>query len=294
MISVFIFTSNNFRPWKIEERERERERARRSPCRSKNTNRSHRSKTIAPLRSFKPTLAEPSHRSSRSSRHFRTTRKERDRERKKREQRDRRTTGEIVSPSFSNPLAPDFQRTHSHHADRTKSHCVDEPTTLTNPFVKPTTLTNGFSFTQIAPLMNFFWLGFVWKLRKCEEQEKNVFSILSSATQPNTRKYFPMHFLECNQTLVNIFLSEKQHFQKINIFRKIFYMNQTQPQYQALRQYYINYWKYFCGGTRLEYGSLWSFVIRARSLSQPRDLVTVELELSTMELKARAGSWGWV
>ena len=42
--------------------------------------RSHQSKTIAPLRSFKPTLIKPSHRSSRSSCNFRTTRKERDRE----------------------------------------------------------------------------------------------------------------------------------------------------------------------------------------------------------------------
>ena len=50
---------------------------------------------------------------------------------------------------------------------------------------------------------------FIWKLRKCEEQEENVFSILFSATQPNTRKYFPKHFLECNQTLENIFLFQK-------------------------------------------------------------------------------------
>ena len=50
---------------------------------------------------------------------------------------------------------------------------------------------------------------FVWKLRKCEEQEENVFSILFSATQPNIRKYFSKHFLECNQVLENIFLSQK-------------------------------------------------------------------------------------
>ena len=50
---------------------------------------------------------------------------------------------------------------------------------------------------------------FIWKLRKCEEQEENVFSILFSATQPNSRKYFPKHFLECNQTLENIFLFQK-------------------------------------------------------------------------------------
>ena len=48
---------------------------------------------------------------------------------------------------------------------------------------------------------------FVWMLRKCEEQEENVFSILFSTTQSNTRKYFLKHFLECNQTLENIFLS---------------------------------------------------------------------------------------
>ena len=79
-------------------------------------------------------------------------------------------------------------------------------------------------------LMNFFWLGFdefdrvyiyllrngiiylfgSWEnVRKCKKQEENVFSILFSATQPNTRKYFPKHFSECNQTLENIFLSRK-------------------------------------------------------------------------------------
>ena len=106
MISVFIFTSNDFRPWKIEEREREK--ARRSPCRSKNTTWSHQSKTIASLRSFKPTLVEPSHRSSRSSHHFRTTRKERDRESREivalRTHSHRRTPTNSLAPT--NPLAP--------------------------------------------------------------------------------------------------------------------------------------------------------------------------------------------
>ena len=77
MISVFIFTSNDFRPWKIEERERERKSKKIADVEAR---RSHRSKMIAPLRSFKPTLVEPSHRSSRSSCHFQTTREERDRE----------------------------------------------------------------------------------------------------------------------------------------------------------------------------------------------------------------------
>ena len=70
--------------------------------------RSHRSKTISPLRSFKPTLIEPSHRSSRSSRHFRTTHEERDRE-----------SREIVAPSARL----------SRHYSRTRSHQIaDEPT----------------------------------------------------------------------------------------------------------------------------------------------------------------------
>ena len=44
---------------------------------------------------------------------------------------------------------------------------------------------------------------------------------------PNTRKYFSENFLKYNQTHENIFLSEKW-----NIFRKCFYMNQTQPKIQ--------------------------------------------------------------
>ena len=107
----------------------------------------------------------------------------------------------------TNPLAPH------------RSHRADEPTILTNPFIKPTTPMNGFSFTQTVPLMIFFLLGFVWKLRKCEHQVENVFSLLFSRIQSNTRKYFPKHFLKCNQILENIFLSRK-YFP----FRKIFYI----------------------------------------------------------------------
>ena len=50
---------------------------------------------------------------------------------------------------------------------------------------------------------------FVWQLRKCVQQVENVFSMLFSRTQPNTIKYFSKHFLKCNQTLENIFLSWK-------------------------------------------------------------------------------------
>ena len=49
-------------------------------------------------------------------------------------------------------------------------------------------------------------------VRKCEQQVKNVFSMIFSRTQPNIRKYFLKHFLKCNQTHENIFFSEKYLF----------------------------------------------------------------------------------
>ena len=68
----------------------------------------------------------------------------------------------------------------------------------------------GFCFCVYLLRNDIIYLFGSWEnVRKCEEQEENVFSILFSTTQPNTRKYFPKHFLECNQTLENIFLSQK-------------------------------------------------------------------------------------
>ena len=69
----------------------------------------------------------------------------------------------------------------------------------------------------------FFWVLFVfWEMndiiysfgnrenvRKCEQQVENVFSMVLSRTQPNIRKYFSKHFLKCNQSHENIFLSGK-------------------------------------------------------------------------------------
>ena len=49
-------------------------------------------------------------------------------------------------------------------------------------------------------------------VRKYEQQVENVFSMVFSRTQPNIRKYFPKHFLKCNQTHKNIFFSEKYLF----------------------------------------------------------------------------------
>lgn len=121
----------------------------------------------------------------------------------------------------------------------------DEPTTPTNPFVKPTTPINpfrkpisqtptgcyqSFSFCYLSSsltlrcfsdffvlifvslIVYIFWFSviiYVWILRKCEKHNKNGFFRTFSGTQPNTRKYFPKHFLKCNQTLKNIFLSRK-------------------------------------------------------------------------------------
>ena len=160
---------------------------------------------IAPLRSFKPTPSNPitDHRDRLAISEPRA---------KRETERERRESREIVAPSARS----------SRHHSRIRSHQIADEPTRTAPIAlrqrthhsdEPIHQTHYSDkwvfFHQIAPLMKFFWLGFVWKLRKCEEQEKNVFYILFSATQPNTRKYFPNHFLECNQTLVNIFLSEK-------------------------------------------------------------------------------------
>ena len=72
-------------------------------------------------------------------------------------------------------------------------------------------------------LMIFFWVLFVFwgmndiiysfgnreNVRKWEQQVENVFSMVFSRTQPDIRKYFLKHFLKCNQTHENIFLSGK-------------------------------------------------------------------------------------
>ena len=68
---------------------------------------------------------------------------------------------------------------------------------------------------------------FVWKLRKCEQQVENVFSIVFSRIQPNIRKCFSKHFLKCNQTLENIFI-----FWKYLTLGKYFTLKQTQPKLQ--------------------------------------------------------------
>ena len=49
-------------------------------------------------------------------------------------------------------------------------------------------------------ILRFSIIVFVWILEECEKLDKNVFFRAFSRTQQNTIKYFPNHFLECNQT----------------------------------------------------------------------------------------------
>ena len=161
MIFVFIFTSNDFWPWKIEERERERERKSKKIA-DVGARRSHRSKTIAQLRSFKPTLVEPSHRSSRSFHHFRTTREERDRERKKRD--------DHTSPT---PTSLDL-------ASVTRSRlCLCCTISPSPPSIEPNRLSLFLLLSIWLDLMNFFagfcffcewvWNWFIFHMFTAEE-----------------------------------------------------------------------------------------------------------------------------
>ena len=154
MISVFIFTSNDFRPWKIEERERERAR------------RSHWSKMIAPLRSFKPTPSNPviDHRDRLAISEPRA---------KRETERERRENREIVAPPARS----------SRHRSRIRSHQIADEPTRTQPIAlrrrthhsdEPIHQTyhsdKWVFFHSDRAIDEFFWLGFVWKLRKCEKQ----------------------------------------------------------------------------------------------------------------------------
>ena len=64
-------------------------------------------------------------------------------------------------------------------------------------------------FVGVSVLRNEWYNIFVWQPRKCEQQVENMFSMVFLRTQSNTRKYFSKHFLKCNQTHENIFLSGK-------------------------------------------------------------------------------------
>ena len=143
--------------------------------------RSHRSKTIAPLRSFKPTLVEPSHRSSRSSRHFRTTREERDRKRKKIDNRTRSTMAPVrrshqIDDRTSPTIAPD-RRSHQSNSNTARSR-LRRTISHSPPPIEPSRPL--FLLLSIWPdLMNFFagfcffcewvWNWFIFHMFTAEE-----------------------------------------------------------------------------------------------------------------------------
>ena len=67
-------------------------------------------------------------------------------------------------------------------------------------------------FVCVSVLRNEWYYIFFWQPRKCEQQAENVFSMVFSRIQPNTKKYFSKHFLKCNQTHENIFIFRKYLF----------------------------------------------------------------------------------
>ena len=185
---------------------------------------------------------------------FRRAKRERERERERngeQEQIELQSDDHRLSSSLTTHIAPIAPVSsiaapcRSHHTDQAKIDSnaawsrlhrtispLPPPRNLASRSNPVASLSSFSQFDQIWWIF-FFWvlflLGlwieklyyiFVWKLRKCEQQVENVFSIVFSRTQPKTRKYFPKHFLECNQTLENILHS------KIFYTRKIFY---TQP-----------------------------------------------------------------
>ena len=79
-------------------------------------------------------------------------------------------------------------------------------------------------FVSLGLYIGIFIIIFAWKMGKCEKWVENVFSRAFSRTQENIWKYFPKHFLECNQTPKNIFFSQKYFQLKLFYSRKIFYI----------------------------------------------------------------------
>ena len=184
-VSVQIFTSNHFQAHAQREREREREpRSLLRPSSSSTTT------DWAPVRRTTLHWFRRSHQIALVSSH-------------------RATPASIKQGSTPMPLdLASATRSHLrlHRAisplDRTQS-----PLSLPSPL----NLT-GFDefFSWVLFLLCFcieeWYYIFVWQLRKCEQQVENVFSMVFSRTQPNTKKYFSKYFLKCNQTLENIFL----------------------------------------------------------------------------------------
>ena len=151
-------------------------------------------------------------------------------------------------PSFLVQTQPETQKPRNPENPFLKPTTTNPPLRRTHsskPFLKPPTgRCQSLSLSLKVPLSRFFafliffvlifvslivyifWFSviiYVWILRKYEKHDKNGFSRAFSGTQPNTRKYFPKHFLKCNQTLEKIFLSRKYFHLKLFYTRKLFY-----------------------------------------------------------------------
>ena len=114
-------------------------------------------------------------------------------------------------------ISPSYRSQSQHRAARSRLRLHR----AISPLVEPSRLSLFLLLSIWLDLMIFFFLGFVcvsvlrnewyyifvWQPRKCEQQVENVFFMEFSRTQPNIRKYFSKHFLKCNQTHENIFLS---------------------------------------------------------------------------------------
>ena len=90
-------------------------------------------------------------------------------------------------------------------------------------------------FSQFDRIWWIFCLGFVSLFSKdiiysfgswenVRKKIENVFSIVFSRTQLDTKKYFSKYFLKCHQTLENILFSKKYFHLKIFYTWKIFYI----------------------------------------------------------------------
>ena len=153
------------------------------------------------------------------------TRKERSSQSRKGRKRERKNDSQThkwrkIAPSIA--ISP-LHRSRSREALRRSRSCLRADR---SPSSNPVASLSSF-FSQFDRIWWFFfsWVLFVflcWRMndiiyffgnqenvRKCEQQVENVFSMVFSRTQPNIKKYFSKHFLKCNKTYENIFLSGK-------------------------------------------------------------------------------------
>ena len=191
MVHIFIFATKHFRVWRTK---REREREKRSP----HSLLSHTVLSILSHTHSSP-IAHPS--TGESSDH--ATNPPID--------PPARSRHELINPPSEWPTS---RLTHHLQIDppRPPASRTDKPISLCPSLTIGLVILIFFVLIFVSCVVYIFWFSviiFVWILRKCEKHDKKGFSRAFSAIQPNTKKYFPKHFLKCNQTLENIFLSQK-------------------------------------------------------------------------------------